>query len=237
MKKPLFLSIVFLSVFTPFLASADKITELGASIKSINTSIVAATATLFMALAMAAFFFGMAKFILASREGELKEINNGKQFMLWSVIALFVMFSIYGIIRWVQGTIGLPDSSSIIIPTFQIGGATKPSGGDGLTPPIGGLTPTGGGGGPTGSCTPNTVCYSCSGGACICDGSSTCVRDYGVGTGVSSGSYGGSCNSTADCSSGLSCVNTDLDSKTCRCPGNFVWSGGSCNDPADLYNP
>lgn len=238
MKKSLFLSILFLSSAVPFLVSAQsKITDLGNSIKAINSSIITATATLFMALAMAAFFFGIAKFILASRDGDTKEITNGKQFMLWSVIALFVMFSIYGIIRFVQeNTIGT-NNMNIVLPTFQIGGGSNSTPNDGLGSGSGannGIGNGSGSGSGSGSCIPNTVCYACQGGPCICNGSSQCVRDYGDGSGASSGSYGGSCNSSAECSSGLSCVSTGIDTMTCRCPGNQIYSGGSCYDPENL---
>jgi L-cystine uptake protein TcyP (sodium:dicarboxylate symporter family) len=130
MKKSLFISLALISSTVPFIASAQsKITELGNSIKAINSSIVVAAATLFMALATAAFFFGMAKFIYASREGDQKEITNGKQFMLWSVIALFVMFSIYGIIDFGQGIFDIKGKTDIVLPSFKIGGSTVGGGG------------------------------------------------------------------------------------------------------------
>lgn len=184
MKKSLFLSILFLSSAVPFLVSAQsKITDLGNSIKAINSNIITATATLFMALAMAAFFFGIAKFILASRDGDTTQIKNGKEFMLWSVIALFVMFSIYGIIRFVQeNTIGT-NNMNIVLPTFQIGGGSNTNTQDGLgggannagNNGLGGGANNGGG---SGSCIPNTVCYDCGQAQCICNGSSVCVYDY-----------------------------------------------------------
>lgn len=127
MKNILRLLIIAPALSVPLFASADKIQEFGTLITSINTTIVSAVATLFMACATVAFFYGMAMFIIASRDGEEKAITNGKQFMLWSVIALFVMFSIYGIIRFAQGVIGIEGKTNIVIPTFQIGGAAPGS--------------------------------------------------------------------------------------------------------------
>ena len=52
------------------------------------------------ALSMAFFFWGGAQFILKDA-GSDKTREDGKKKMLWGVIALFVMFSIYGILRFI----------------------------------------------------------------------------------------------------------------------------------------
>lgn len=48
------------------------------------------------ALAFVAFWWGVAKFILAA--GDSKSIAEGKQFMLYGVLALFILVSIRGIL-------------------------------------------------------------------------------------------------------------------------------------------
>jgi hypothetical protein len=48
------------------------------------------------AVALLAFFWGLAKFILHSDSDDAHE--NGRQLMFWGIIALFVMVSIWGII-------------------------------------------------------------------------------------------------------------------------------------------
>lgn len=48
------------------------------------------------ALAFVAFWWGVAKFILAA--GDSKTITEGKQFMLYGVLALFILISIRGIL-------------------------------------------------------------------------------------------------------------------------------------------
>ena len=55
---------------------------------------------LIFALAFIAFFYGLLKFIFS--EGEDKE--KGKSVMIWGIIALFIMFSIWGIIGILQST-------------------------------------------------------------------------------------------------------------------------------------
>ncbi|MFP4539945.1 MAG: pilin [Candidatus Paceibacterota bacterium] len=56
-----------------------------------------------MGLALVFFLWGMAKFILHA--GNETDRENGKQVMLWGLIALFVMTSVWGIINFMQGEI------------------------------------------------------------------------------------------------------------------------------------
>jgi hypothetical protein len=49
-------------------------------------------------IAVLLFFWGVAKFILSA--GNEKELENGRQFMIYGVIALFVLFSVWGIIQF-----------------------------------------------------------------------------------------------------------------------------------------
>lgn len=52
-------------------------------------------------LALLVFFWGLVKFI--SKAGDAKAVDEGKTLMIWGVIALFVMISVWGIIRFIQG--------------------------------------------------------------------------------------------------------------------------------------
>ena len=129
--------------FIPLAAHAQDITggitSLGGLVNTITGSILNALITFFATGALAAFFFGMVKFILASRDGDSTQINNGKQFMLWGVIALFVMFSVWGIVNYAQRIFGFT-SNEITIPQIV------PKGGTGSTGNNGGGLPVGGGG-------------------------------------------------------------------------------------------
>ena len=102
------------------------ITTIGVLIKDVTDKILTGLITLFATAALVAFFFGMVKFILASREGQEGEITKGKQFMLWSVIALFVMFSIWGIVNYAQTIFGVTDNT-IKIPKILLDGQNAPA--------------------------------------------------------------------------------------------------------------
>ena len=71
------------------------------------------------------FLWGGAQFILHSDVQAKRE--EGKKQMLWGIVALFVMISIYGIIRLIGGTLGIPGFSTgngtISVP-YNIGGNT-----------------------------------------------------------------------------------------------------------------
>ena len=57
-------------------------------------------------LAILFFFWGIAKYIFKAGSEEAKE--EGKRIMLWGVIAIFVISSIWGIIIFLRGVFGLP---------------------------------------------------------------------------------------------------------------------------------
>lgn len=57
------------------------------------------------ALALLLFFWGLVRFIFNSKDGA--DMNEAKGAMFWGVIALFVLFSVFGLIRVLQGTFGL----------------------------------------------------------------------------------------------------------------------------------
>ncbi len=65
------------------------------------------TIPVIVALAIVFFLWGMGQFIL-NDAGNEKTRADGKQKMLWGVIALFVMISIMGIIAWVGNTLDIP---------------------------------------------------------------------------------------------------------------------------------
>lgn len=52
-------------------------------------------------LALLAFFWGLAKFIFKASDENGRE--EGKQIMKWGLVAIFVMFTLWGIIGFFQG--------------------------------------------------------------------------------------------------------------------------------------
>ena len=112
------------------------ITTFAGLITNFTKTIVKATGTLFMALAMVAFFYGIVQYVWGAREGDSKKIQTGNEFIKWSLVALFVMFSVYGIVRFFQVFIcNGPCTDTIIIPDINFGKSSTNT-----TQPVGGNT-------------------------------------------------------------------------------------------------
>ena len=66
-------------------------------------------------LALLAFFYGLVKFIFAGAGGKIE----GKNFMIWGVVALFVMVSVWGLTRFIADQFDITDTSNVDIPGFN----------------------------------------------------------------------------------------------------------------------
>lgn len=88
----------------------------------INDSII----PLFFAIATVAFIWGVIKFFIIDADEEAKR-TEGKQFMIWGIIALAVMLSIWGLVGILGRTFGIRDTS--ILPQVKPPGPSSQSGG------------------------------------------------------------------------------------------------------------
>lgn len=116
------ISLPLMSLVLPTLASAQ-----GANIDSVLSTVstvLNALIGLFITLALIIFFWGLIKYLSA---GGAEGSAEGLKIMFWGAITLFVMVSIWGIIKLLQNT-------------FKVGDAT-------ITPPKGFEYRPGGGGG------------------------------------------------------------------------------------------
>lgn len=57
-----------------------------------------------VAVALLVFLWGLAKFIFRV-SGDEKAVEEGKRIMIWGLIALFIMVSVWGIIGFFQGSL------------------------------------------------------------------------------------------------------------------------------------
>ncbi len=127
MKKIILASILITSLFNTYAVAG-----FGSGIKyfidDITTNIVATVGYLFMTVSVVVFLFGMVEFVLAQREGKDAGIKAGKNMMTWGILALFVIFSVPGIINFMQRTLSQGTSTdfsqrNINVPRFQFGGS------------------------------------------------------------------------------------------------------------------
>jgi hypothetical protein len=96
------------------LAAPATLTEL---ITGYFLPIVNSLTVLFGMLALLVFFKGLASFIFKADDS--KNHQAGKDLMIYGVIALFVMVSIFGILRFLYGDLGFAFSHPFGLPTFQ----------------------------------------------------------------------------------------------------------------------
>lgn len=78
------------------------ISDLTTLINFFTCAIMQSVIPLLVSLAMAGFVYGVIKFFMNPDNEEKKK--NGKTFMLWGLITLFVIVSIWGIIGLFSGT-------------------------------------------------------------------------------------------------------------------------------------
>ncbi len=86
---------------TPFFASAQG--DLTSFVRTIG-NIVNLLVPIVSTLAIVFFFFGLAKYVLNAGDEERKA--EGKNIMIWGVLAMFVLVTIWGIIGFLQKTVG-----------------------------------------------------------------------------------------------------------------------------------
>jgi hypothetical protein len=101
------------AVFLPVLASAQTLLN---TLALINTFLNAAIG-LFITLAIVVFFWGLIMYLTKIGSEDSKK---GLGIMFWGVIAIFVMVSIWGIIRLLQNTLKVTSTDPVIPKGIQI---------------------------------------------------------------------------------------------------------------------
>ncbi len=97
--------------FVAFAASANSLLTLAGDLITQATPIVVALALLF-------FFYGLAIFIL--NQGNEEKKKGGKNIMIWGIVALFVMVSVWGLVGLIQDTLQLDNTQTIDPPSVNI---------------------------------------------------------------------------------------------------------------------
>ena len=81
----------------------DPITNLTSFIEFFTCTLVKYVVPLLVALAVVGFIYGIIQYFLYPDNEEKRK--NGKSFMLWGLIALFVMVSIWGLVGILSNTL------------------------------------------------------------------------------------------------------------------------------------
>lgn len=102
--------------FVPVLAFAQGTPNLG-NIDSLVVAvggIVGKIIPIMFALAIIYFFWGLIEFIRSA--GDPKKASEGKSIMIYGVIAIAVMLSVYGLVKFLQNSFGVTDNATINVP-------------------------------------------------------------------------------------------------------------------------
>ena len=94
----------------PSLAFAATVGSVLSTIKNIMDLLI----PIFITLAVLYFFWGLGKYILSTNDENSK--LDGKNIMIWGILALFVMVSVWGIIGVISNTFGIGTGGTIQIP-------------------------------------------------------------------------------------------------------------------------
>jgi hypothetical protein len=77
--------------------------------------IVAQLIPIMFALAIVWFFWGLVTFLRNAGDEKAQQAAKGQ--MIWGVVAIAVMVSIYGLVNWLRSTLGIGAETSIPLPT------------------------------------------------------------------------------------------------------------------------
>ncbi len=119
--------IVLGTLATPFMASAQVTQNTTGDIGGLVIlagSIIGMLVPIVSTLVIVFFFWGLAQYVLAA--GDEKKAKEGKSIMIWGAVALFVMVSIWGIIGFLQKSLGT-DIQSTQSQTIQLPNITPSS--------------------------------------------------------------------------------------------------------------
>ncbi len=99
------------------------ISDTGKLIKNITTNIGGNLVILLSAAAFVLFLWGVVRFIFDRANGKDADLKKDKKAMGWGLGALFVLISIWGIIKMFQGFLGIENSGDIVLPKICVNGS------------------------------------------------------------------------------------------------------------------
>jgi hypothetical protein len=97
----------------PLAASAQTLQPLANLIGAI-ARLVGALVPILITLALVVFFWGLVRYLWGS--GGKTDHAAGKQMMLWGIISLFVMVSVWGIVRLAQDALDVNPNQTVTSP-------------------------------------------------------------------------------------------------------------------------
>lgn len=110
--KTLFLFTLLISPMLTFAAKIVPLQQTEGILDGILQIVTAILIPLAFTLALLLFFWGVVKYIWAEGQGK----DEGKKIMVWGVIALFVMASVWGLVAFIADEFGIDDTVQMAVP-------------------------------------------------------------------------------------------------------------------------
>ncbi len=102
-------------IFAPGLVFAQNNLAGVSSLVSDIGKIIGKIVPILFALAVVFFFWGVVKYLM-SVGSDIKKADEGKTLMIYGIIAIAVMASLYGLVGWLQNTLNIGNPAVITIP-------------------------------------------------------------------------------------------------------------------------
>jgi hypothetical protein len=116
MKKT-FASLSALLFALPLAASAQTLDPLYRLVQAIGR-LVGALVPVIITLALVVFFYGLVRYLWGS--GGKSDVGGAKKLMIWGLISLFVMVSVWGIVRLAQDALGVNPNQGATSPQVLV---------------------------------------------------------------------------------------------------------------------
>lgn len=117
MKKIIYTALSFSPMLALAQGASNTVNQLGTLATAIG-DFINRLLPIFFALAILYFFWGLLQYIRAA--GDADKAKEGRSHMIWGIVALTVMVSVYGLISWLQSTVGLTGGGTVTIPEVPI---------------------------------------------------------------------------------------------------------------------
>lgn len=104
MKK---LALIAGALALPLVSSAQQLTNLSTLVTSIG-GIVNQIIPILFAIALLGFFYGLVMYIFGKEDNK----DQAKKTMIWGVVALFVMASVWGLVRFIGTAVGVNEEAA-----------------------------------------------------------------------------------------------------------------------------
>lgn len=91
--------------------AATKVSPVTQFVGKINKLIINPIITLLFAAALVYFIYGVVMFLIDKSQGGGENAESGKNHMLWGIVGMAIMLSVFGILRLIQSTLGVDNST------------------------------------------------------------------------------------------------------------------------------